>query len=188
MLQKASEAENAPAEETPQGPPLRYYQAVTFARDGVDTGLWHYTVITNGYGMATGNCAQIEICPECNGLSNPVLGAPDTPIAPDENGDLPAREVVLCMACDSKGYRPKADACPGHETEEGACEHFKEFMLDKAQHNVRFEISPCAVCGSPTTRGAKTVAHLAWHLCRKHNNRDGLSTAIGKIGNFIAPF
>lgn len=81
-----------------------------------------------------------------------------------------------------------ANGCPGHETAEEACEHYKEYMLDIASFTAQSweREEPCRVCGAMTLGLAVIPGHhLPVTLCDLHSNRDGLSQAIGRVGTFI---
>lgn len=66
-----------------------------------------------------------------------------------------------------------ADDCPGHPTEEGAREHYKEFMLDKhlelgGMHRDRQR--RCKVCDTWTQKFARVDDHH-FSLCEEHCSR-----------------
>lgn len=67
-----------------------------------------------------------------------------------------------------------AEKCPGHDTPEGAAEHYRQWLLD---HKLRLDGARpnghygCAVCGVLTDQVAK-VDHRSFHLCDDHRNRE----------------
>jgi len=81
-----------------------------------------------------------------------------------------------------------ADDCPGHETEEEACEHYRQWLLDNATyHHSLAPPQSCEICGAWTDRLAKLPHMVALvPLCEAHHDRDFLDQAVGKIGRSMA--
>lgn len=81
-------------------------------------------------------------------------------------------EIGYCQR-DEEGRSP----CPGHATPEEAAAHMKEYALDHARFDGRWNLSvePCEVCGATTSRFARTVHAITVPLCEVHLNRDGLA-------------
>jgi hypothetical protein len=81
------------------------------------------------------------------------------------------------------------DGCPGHPTAEEACEHMREYLIDRATFSWLNRISgtavPCEVCGTPTTTFS-VVKGLGMpdlrSLCDAHFNREGLDQVLGTPG------
>jgi hypothetical protein len=74
-----------------------------------------------------------------------------------------------------------ADGCPGHDSREGAAEHYRQYKLD---HLTRYGVKgggnsmhKCRVCGE-FTQGLAVCNETPYDLCEEHNNREGLSMVL----------
>jgi hypothetical protein len=78
-----------------------------------------------------------------------------------------------------------AQGCPGHETQEGAEEHYKAYLVDSAKHQLEASrphaaARKCEVCET-YTRGLSVTgpSFLEVHaLCDTHNNHEGLTQVL----------
>lgn len=143
--------------------------------EGKPTGKFHYTVKNDGHISAVGYCSPWVTCPACNGDSCPYTSR--------------VQHKQDCETCKNRGLVISPTACPGHDTEEGACEHQKEYYLDTANYNVTMTTQQvkCEVCGEWTSRyvtyGEGKLAGCV--LCDKHANRDELAKLI-KVGTCVS--
>ena len=88
-----------------------------------------------------------------------------------ENWKIPEREVEKHNSFANKYHDD------GHETSAGACECYKEYMLDhklQLDHEDRNQQRKCQVCGEWTTKFAMLDCSL-FHLCDDHRNREEVS-------------
>lgn len=157
---------------------------------GLPTGKWHYCC-TNSRGgtFAVGPCGLLKNCPRCAG------SIPTNPFGPMvlAEGEVPDPEH--CPACNGTGVvnTPEAERCPGHDTPEGACEHFRSHLIATAR---LFPETPARL--RQATRASRcavpkctklTVGYATWGseaggvapLCDKHCTRHNLQHVI-KVG------
>lgn len=74
-----------------------------------------------------------------------------------------------------------AVGCPGHDTPEGAQEHYRQYLLDTARYDgvMAQQMRPCQVCGEWTQGFATTEAGTSMYvLCDTHRNRDALDVLV----------
>ena len=140
---------------------MNYYQARELRdADGKGTGLWHYTVRNDDRIWATGYCSPWETCPACKGNA----------------GLFAAIRGERCATCEDKGIVRRADPCPGHDTPEGAREHYRQYLLDQVRYDQKLldERRKCAVCGawSEYTAFIPSEINHVWVLCDEHRNRE----------------
>jgi hypothetical protein len=79
-----------------------------------------------------------------------------------------------------------ADGCAGHDTPEGAREHFKEYLLDNARFDGKLsnQQRKCEICGVYTERLGQVPSMMVHHsLCDEHCNREGLAQVL-HVGDF----
>jgi hypothetical protein len=130
------------------------------------TGKWHYTSMNDGHVHAVGDCSPWESCPDCKEFG------------------LWSEEQRACTTCNGRGLVERENPCPGHETEEEACEHYRQHLIDDSRYD--FQMKPahaCAVCGEMT----EMLAGVAYHsiqvwLCDKHRNRENLEITMPALG------
>jgi len=126
------------------------------------TGKYRYTRRNNGRVWAIGHCSPTVACPACNGRA------------------LWNTEEPWCPRCEHKGFIEVACPCPGHDTPEGACAHYKEYLLDHAKFQgpkqERWPKHKCAVagCESEATHLATVDSYRMYELCAAHANREAL--------------
>lgn len=84
-----------------------------------------------------------------------------------------------------------ADNCPGHADKEGAYEHYRQYLIDKARFHAPTVANPtlhkCEICGEWTDKIAiidQTVHHF---LCDTHCNRESLEQVV-KVGDAISSY
>lgn len=78
--------------------------------------------------------------------------------------------------------------CPGHETADGAAEHYKEWLLDNRLSLMLSDPAdprPCRYCGQPTDRKADLNGQVYW-LCPAHNLRQIAAELHGPVLPFAA--
>lgn len=72
----------------------------------------------------------------------------------------------------------------GHETDEQACECYKQYLLDFELHldeeNLNMQ-RKCAVCGAWTSKFAR-VSMRIWDLCDEHRTREHVEVLHGPVG------
>ena len=74
-----------------------------------------------------------------------------------------------------------AEDCPGHDTAEEACEHQKEYLLDRVQFTEDSAdagtLHRCEArgCETMTSGSAAIGGSRHWHLCAAHRNREIVS-------------
>jgi hypothetical protein len=150
---------------------LNYYKAREIQKDGKPSGKYHYTC-QNGDGVcAVGYCSRIRTCPACNG----------------QGMFVPETSEYYCKECKSKGvyYLEDQEVCPGHDTEMEACEHYRQYLLDKARYDqVSKDIQKkCDICQAWTQRAAYIPSEMVEHfLCDEHCNREGLDKVFKNVG------
>jgi len=136
------------------------------ARQKVD-GKWHYTCQNNNRVWPVGYCSPHAECPVCHGE------ACFSTVFKEEYGGTP------CVNCNNTGFILKEDACQGHDTEEDACEHYKQYLLD----NIRYTKSSssmhkCRICGEWTTGIADVSMSQYYTICEEHQNRESMATIV----------
>lgn len=116
-------------------------------------GLWHYTCASNHDIYPIGYCSLFKTCSKCEGKSDGCGG-------------------------DCKyGVVKNESPCPGHKTGEEACEHYREYLLDKA-HTLTCEHSMlCKICGAET-KVLMACDESYYALCIEHCNREGLNALL----------
>ncbi len=136
------------------------------------TGLWHYTTGKAKSGFyAIGLCSPYDTCPDCKGHS--FMSA-----------------SIKCETCDNKGSVKREEPCPGHATAEEACEHYKEYLVSKAQYEddkgeheertlsrCEFKKGTDEQCRSLTS-GAAYVESRHYCLCAEHRNPESLAEVV----------
>ena len=163
---------------------MNYRQALQLKHpDGTpgDGILWHYTVTNDGRTRAEGYCSPLVECPDCKGKSSTAyrFGSPNDP--PD------------CATCSNRGLVMLAadKACPGHDTAEGAQEHYKEYLLDTAyyEQGIAHQQFECEVCGAWTSKCAQVgPGAMETHmLCDEHRNREHL-TPLVSVGSSASSY
>lgn len=144
---------------------MREYSPKEIMKDGKGTGLYHYCCSSRDTIYAVGYCSPYVGCPNCT-----------------TEGHWPLKE---CLLCGGKGLVPSENPCPGHHSKDAACEHYRQYLLDKATFNYIDENTKhkCSICGAWTQQVAEIKGHLIWeYLCDEHCNRDGLSRIFKEIG------
>ena len=75
-----------------------------------------------------------------------------------------------------------AQGCPGHDTKEGAYEHYRQYELDTSRYDGTYSGTQrkCEICGEWTQRFASVGPdHMEMHtLCDAHRNRETLDTLV----------
>ncbi len=99
---------------------MRHYCALQI-QTGPNAGKWHYCQSTSKGGYPVGLCCPWELCPECLKTHGKVYDTSD-------NDD--------CEVCHGKRRVDRENPCPGHDTAEGACEHYKEYLLADARYQL----------------------------------------------------
>ena len=109
-------------------------------KDGKGTGLWHYTTSNDRGGThAIGNCSPWDSC----GCGEQPHGWPADP---------------NCPKCNGTGLVPKVNPCPGHATPEAACEHQKQYVLDRVTFSgPKLREWPKHKCAVPTCNEEATM-------------------------------
>lgn len=153
---------------------------------GLPTGRWHYCC-TNGRGstFAVGYCGLLRSCRTCSPFTPPTNPFGRMVLAEGETPD-PAH----CPACNGTGVTgvPAEDRCPGHDSPEEACEHYKQYLLDNARlrpetADMLRQAKTAHRCQAPGCR-KMTVGHASWgghgyaSLCDKHCTRAVLSDLV----------
>lgn len=129
---------------------MRYYAASQVK----SSGLWHYTCRRKDDVYPVGYCSIYETCPDCKGMG---YGG-------------------TCQNENCKyGVVPKVNPCPGHATPEEACEHYREYVLDKARYTHSEDTQQkCEICSEWTTGHALIDGYHMHILCDKHANKESL--------------
>lgn len=99
------------------------------------------------------------------------------------------------MSNDGKFYEVgycATDGCKGHDTYEEACEHYKQYILDKQLHFYNPKdgdtMNKCEICGE-FTFGHVTVGACEFHyLCKKHQTKEDVSRLMGNIDEIISSY
>jgi len=92
------------------------------------------------------------------------------------------------------------EGCKGHDTPEEACEHYKQYLIDKrlnffnpdkrlkffnpAGGDVMYE---CKICGE-FTQGFVTVNMQSFPLCEKCQTKENVSELMGSIGEIVSSY
>lgn len=121
----------------------------------LENGLWHYT---NSHGDSVypiGNCSSFKSCPVCSGHG------------------FVNESVCVCDCGVIKNETP----CPGHKTEEEACEHYRQYLLDKVHVTTCLQAVPCKICGVDTKQ-LMSCDESYYSLCAEHCNREGLASIL----------
>lgn len=114
----------------------------------------------------------------------------------------PTGEWFYTMRNDDMLYRVGyCVQCSGHATEDEACEHYRQYCLDRARFYGPAEIQPdqnartrteqrCAVCDAWTMYFAQYGIGQLDHtpLCEQHLNRDSLEQVAPKVGISISSY
>lgn len=132
-------------------------------------GKWHYTNTNGNHVRPMGYCSPITTCPKCNGHS--MFADPSSSLS--------------CDNCKNKGVIDVEVPCPGHDTEEEACEHYRQYELDRARYNVvdANAKEKCVVCGEWTQTMATVDCYRTYRLCESHCNRDALEKLYPAVGD-----
>ena len=145
---------------------MNYYQARELTdADGKPTGKWHFTVRNDDRIWATGYCAPWETCPACKGHA----------------GIFAALRGEHCATCGDKGIVERSEPCPGHDTPEGAREHYRQYLLDQVRYDgaLMLQQLQCQICGAWTQREAFIPGHGdRWTLCDDHCNRETVDSLL----------
>ncbi len=148
---------------------MNHYCARELQKDGQGTGLWHYTCKNGAGTMAVGYCSPWEMCAKCK----------DDPV---KMYDTSRKDD--CDVCHGKRLLPKAEPCPGHATEAGACLHYREYLLDHAKFlgpkKDKWPKHKCEVVGCDTeATHCASVSYWRTHeLCEAHANRESLAALV----------
>lgn len=156
---------------------MNYYQArEILGEDKKPTGKWHYTCRNDDRIWAVGYCASLQSCPVCKDKWVPAFGM--------TREDVEARGWTWCEACNNKGLVDAPNPCPGHDTPEEACEHYKEYLLDKAEYRQKLSEWPKDKCMRPDCNSEAThVVHIPgetynYIFCEQHCNRENVSALL----------
>mgnify|MGYP000956943696 CR=1 FL=1 len=126
------------------------------------SGKWHYTNCNNGLIYSLGYCRKNKCCPcRFNEVDN----------------------IDSCVVCEGTGSIPSEHYCNGHDTAEEACAHYRDFLLDYANYDVRDEhcLEKCEICGTWTHQIVSIDYYIYHRLCEQHCNRDGLAQVAKQI-------
>ena len=156
---------------------MNYYGPLELRKDGKGTGLWHYTCSNKRTGTyAVGYCSPWDNCPECaKGLApwGWVRNEDGTPKL-DEN-----QKPIKCGKCEGRGLVAKEDPCPGHPSKEEACDHYKQYQLDRLKirgpKEQQWPKEKCCVdgCEEVATMLADIPGDMHhFELCPAHANRE----------------
>jgi hypothetical protein len=160
-------------------------------KTGPAAGKWHYCQSSRDGGYPIGYCCPWEVCPECLKTPHKVYDTSQT----DD-----------CTLCHGKRRVDRPAPCPGHDTEAGAQEHYREYLLDNARYSpetpeARAKVSQlhrCAAvlegnprdlydadkrktvktCGEFTCGMASYGPYAYQILCLKHCNREFLAPLV----------
>lgn len=133
-------------------------------KDGNGTGKWRYCSASKTGSFAIGHCSQIESC-TCS--PNTIFGITD------------------CEICQGKGFVSHPNPCPGHDTPEDACNHYREYLIDNARYdyNMGDMQKKCEICGTWTQHMAAVPMASIYHtLCDEHRNREYLDKVMSPVG------
>ncbi len=78
----------------------------------------------------------------------------------------------------------KANPCPGHKTQEEACEHYKEYLLDQATYHgpkkQEWPKNKCELdgCNNEATHMATCGGSHCWEFCASHCNRESVAKVL----------
>ena len=122
-------------------------------------GHWDYT----RNGRATGYCREYQPIPEDGGGIGPEL-------AKQENEKMSAVKDKF--------------HCGGHETEDEACECYKQYLLDTQLRlqtdeptNARQQFK-CRICGKWTACHAQVGAYQIYCLCPEHQTKEHVASLV----------
>jgi DnaJ-class molecular chaperone len=143
---------------------MRHYGPKEIIKNGKGSGLYHYCCSHGEDIYPVGYCSPWRSCPVCN-----------------DSGSFPLQD---CRLCEGKGLVKVTDPCQGHLTKEDACNHYREYLLDRAKYAQEIEGKhECEICGELTSRIANIPGHiLSYSLCAEHCNREGLDKVLKDIG------
>lgn len=140
---------------------MNYYAARELKKDGIHSGLWHYTCMNDGNVWAVGYCSPWESCPNCKDAY------------PAESG---------CELCKGNGLVKSTNPCYGHATANEACQHYKSYLLDRLRiDGPKVEEWPkdkCAVddCASEAKYFSTIPGdYHHYELCEMHANKETVS-------------
>jgi hypothetical protein len=139
--------------------------------NGNGTGKWHWTTMNDGHIRPDGYCSRWETCPDCKGYSGIMAFDPNK----------------HCATCADKGIIIRADPCPGHDTPEGAAEHYRQYLLDNLAFDdiaMQNRQEKCRICGVWTQGVARTRESInqVWVLCDEHRNRESVDRLLEAPG------
>lgn len=156
---------------------MNYYapRQVDPKSDRPDAGKWRYTVMNDGRVHEVGLCSPWELCPTC--------------------GEEPPYRMKDCATCGGKGLVEKAEPCPGHDTADEACEHYRQGMLDKINFlfatltDTRHRCDAGA-CNEFTANITVVGPHydLTYHLCETHRTREAVEALVPRVGNIVSSY
>jgi len=75
-----------------------------------------------------------------------------------------------------------ANGCPGHDTEDGAIQHYREYLADGAVF-FKQDLPKCDVPGCQGVQEHQAICPGGWNvmsLCTAHANRDGVLLALAR--------
>jgi hypothetical protein len=84
---------------------------------------------------------------------------------------------------------PCALDCPGHDTAEEACEHYRQGILDSewTKGHDEDEQRTCAICKEWTHESLYHPGTMNYFdLCQKHQNKESLDKLLGPVVEFYA--
>lgn len=87
-----------------------------------------------------------------------------------------------------------AEGCQGHDTAEEACEHYRQYLLDRLRFLDDVENAPslhrCDApgCGAYTSGGVDVRGSLRFTLCAAHRNRETVALLYRKVGQIMSSF
>ena len=170
---------------------MNYYQARELVKDGKSTGLWHYTVMNDSYVMAIGYCSPWDSCPNCFNEGACQFGwlrNSEGELLKDEKGNF-----IKCEKCGGKGLVEKESPCPGHSTKEEACEHYKQYLVDRAEiRGPEIQSWPKDKCGFEGCDNEAThyaaVRGMEYHrMCPEHATKEVLAKLV-RVGTCISSY
>ena len=73
-----------------------------------------------------------------------------------------------------------ADGCPGHDTADGAREHYRDYIVARARFGVEMrEQLKCRVCGERTYLAVTAIPRQLVPLCGDHHDETCLRPYVG---------
>lgn len=83
-----------------------------------------------------------------------------------------------------------SEGCPGHDSPEGAAEHYTEWLLDhilRLDGQLSDQQLRCRVCDAWTDRFAEIDLLQTWPLCDEHRTREHVAKLLGgPVGSIVA--